>query len=112
MANKQRENIDIKDQKEVNIDRIRHILKAVTWRIIASGTTFGLSMLFFRHDPQAIEKSTGVAIAEAFIKMVLYYYHERAWYHVNFGIRHKRRLVKGRRNARRLKNFVLFKKRK
>jgi uncharacterized membrane protein len=102
----------ITEKKEISINRTRHMLKAITWRIIASATTFGLSMLFFRDDPLAWQKSTGIAIAESFIKMILYYYHERAWYHVNFGIRHKRRLVKGRRNARRFRDFIIFKKRK
>ncbi len=112
MLEEQKNTKDVKEKKEININRLRHILKAITWRIIASATTFGLSMLFFRNDPQAVEKATGIAIAEAFIKMLLYYYHERAWYHINFGIKHKRRMVKGRRNARRLRNVVFFRKTK
>jgi len=64
----------------------RHIAKAITWRIIASVTTFILAYLFFKDDQNAISKASGVAIAEAAIKMVLYYFHERAWYKSNFGL--------------------------
>ena len=64
----------------------RHLAKTVTWRVIASATTFALAWFFFRDDPLVAEKATGVAIAETIIKMALYYVHERAWYNFNFGI--------------------------
>jgi len=67
----------------------RHFAKTVTWRIIASGTTFILAWYFFRHDPLVAEKATGIAIAETIIKMALYYGHERVWYKVNFGVARK-----------------------
>lgn len=62
--------------------RKRHIAKTITWRLIATSTTFVLTMLFFRDDPNATEKATGVAIAETLIKMIIYYYHERFWYNL------------------------------
>ena len=64
----------------------RHLAKTVTWRCIATLTTFLLALLFFREDSEAVEKATGVAVAEFFLKMLLYYLHERAWYKSNFGI--------------------------
>ncbi|GAB5416363.1 MAG: hypothetical protein Crog4KO_10520 [Crocinitomicaceae bacterium] len=64
----------------------RHIAKTITWRIIASLTTFALAYLFFQDDQDAVSKASGVAIAEAAIKMVLYYFHERTWYKSNFGL--------------------------
>ena len=67
--------------------RKRHIAKTITWRIIATGTTFLLTLLFFRDDPNATEKATGVAIAEATLKMILYYYHERIWFKVRIQVR-------------------------
>lgn len=73
-----------------NVSRKRHIAKTITWRIIASITTFLLAWLFFRDDPNATEKASGVAIAEALVKMVFYYFHERAWYKYDFGVAHKR----------------------
>ena len=68
------------------VTRKRHIAKTITWRIIASGTTFILAMLFFKDDPNAATKATGIAVAESVLKMVLYYFHERFWYKSNFGI--------------------------
>ena len=66
-------------------NKLRHISKAITWRIIASTTTFLLALAFFGDDAQAIKKATGVAIAETILKMVLYYFHERVWFNVKFG---------------------------
>ena len=60
--------------------RVRHLAKAMTWRIIASGTTFLLAWFFFQDDEQAVQKATSVAVAESVLKIALYYSHERAWY--------------------------------
>ncbi len=72
---------------KTEVSRKRHIIKTITWRIIASGTTFLLALFFFHDDEKAVEKATGIAIAESAIKMVFYYFHERAWYSSNFGIK-------------------------
>ena len=66
--------------------RARHIAKTITWRIIASVTTFLLALFFFKDHPNAMENATGVAIAESILKMFLYYFHERAWYKSRFGL--------------------------
>lgn len=60
---------------------MRSILKAISWRIIASGTTFLLAYLVFEGGgcEDALEKSTLVAGLELVIKLVVYYLHERAW---------------------------------
>lgn len=60
--------------------RKRHIVKTITWRIIATATTFTLTMIFFREDPNATEKASWVAFIETVLKMALYYYHERIWF--------------------------------
>ena len=60
--------------------RVRHLLKAFTRRFIASSTTFLLAWFFFQDDVQAVQKATGIAIAESILRMGLYYFHERAWY--------------------------------
>ncbi len=61
--------------------RTRSILKAISWRIIASATTFTLAYLIFSNSDcdDVLEKSSMVAIAESLIKLVIYYFHERAW---------------------------------
>lgn len=75
----------VKESVEVRERPIKSILKTITWRLIASTTTFLLAYWFFQDDPQATEKATGVALAEAAIKMVLYFIHERAWNVVRWG---------------------------
>ena len=70
-----------------DISQKRHLAKTITWRVIASLTTFAIAMLFFRDDPNAAEKATGVALTESVIKMGLYYFHERIWYKSNFGLK-------------------------
>jgi len=70
-----------------DVSQKRHIAKTVTWRVIASLTTFIVALFFFRDDPHVAEKATGVALTEAIIKMGLYYFHERVWYKSNFGLK-------------------------
>ena len=70
---------------EVRERPIKSIAKSITWRLIASTTTFILAYLFFRDDPQATEKAGGVAVAEGIIKILLYFFHERAWNAVRWG---------------------------
>ena len=67
--------------------RKRHIAKTFTWRVIATGTTFVLTLIFFRDDPNATEKASWVALFEAITKMVIYYYHERVWYSIKLNIK-------------------------
>ena len=54
----------------------RSVLKTITWRIIASLTTFALAYLFFGD----ISKATGLMAVEIVLKMALYYFHERVWF--------------------------------
>lgn len=77
-----------------NKTRIRHILKALTWRVVASGTTFVLALILFKDDPNASEKATYVALIEAMLKLVFYYYHERFWFNFKAMNARKRHLVK------------------
>jgi uncharacterized membrane protein len=61
--------------------RLRSILKALTWRIIASGTTFLIAYFIFTGTgcEDVLQKSTIVALLESAFKIVIYYFHERAW---------------------------------
>lgn len=60
---------------------LRSILKAITWRLIATLTTFLLAYLVFSNSDceDVLEKSSIVAGLELVIKLVIYYLHERAW---------------------------------
>jgi len=64
----------------------RSVVKAISWRLIASITTFILAMLFFGDDPDAIQKATSIAILESIIKMALYFGHERLWINISWGM--------------------------
>ena len=54
--------------------RRRHIAKTITWRIIASATTFTFVYVVFGD----IKAASGIMVMESILKMVLYYFHERA----------------------------------
>lgn len=56
-------------------------MKAVSWRLIATSTTFLLAFLVFGGSgcEDALEKSTLVAGLELVIKLAVFYLHERAW---------------------------------
>ena len=70
-----------------SIDRKRHILKTITWRIIGTLDTMLLGW-FISGDP-----TVGLSIGglEFITKTILYYFHERAWYRfTNFGVKEKK----------------------
>jgi len=64
--------------KETNI---RSIIKGISWRIVATTTTVIIVYLFFGRLDLAI--ATG--ILESFLKVVLYWGHERIWMKVKWG---------------------------
>ena len=109
---------------------IRSISKALTWRVVATTTTFLITYFVIlsnekaeipkdlldaaareamRHTAQAkaISKAFyfagSVAILDLVIKLLLYYFHERIWQSINFGWIHKhgrRRRINKIRNKR------------
>lgn len=54
----------------------RHILKTLSWRMIATTTTIIISYLLTNN----IVIGLGIGAVEFFVKMVLYYAHERFWF--------------------------------
>ena len=58
------------------VSKKRHILKTITWRIIASTDTLLIGWLL----TGSWKIGTGIASIEVLTKMILYYFHERAWY--------------------------------
>ncbi len=71
----------------VNWDhKVRHVVKAFSWRIIASLTTFIIVVILFRNEVDPIGKGLTIAMFEFFLKMVFYYGHEEAWYRINLGL--------------------------
>ena len=59
----------------------RSVLKAVSWRVLGSIDTFVLSW-FFTGSTKA---AGAIALTEVLTKMILYYFHERAWSAVKWG---------------------------
>ena len=59
----------------------RSIMKAITWRVLATLTTILLVFIFTREFIISIE----VGIVEIIVKLFLYYFHERVWELIQFG---------------------------
>lgn len=65
--------------------RFRSIIKTLSWRILATITTFFIAYFVFKEDPDVIIKASTAAGIEVVLKLGLYYFHERAWTFVNWG---------------------------
>ncbi len=59
----------------------RSMFKAVTWRVTGSLDTVLLAYIFTAD----LTVAASIGVAEVFTKMVLYYFHERAWNRVLLG---------------------------
>lgn len=60
---------------------VRSLMKAVSWRVVATLTTIILVFIFTGN----IIISGGVGFAEFFVKIAVYYLHERFWNLLDFG---------------------------
>ena len=58
------------------VERRRHIMKAITWRVVATLTTFLLAWFFTDNIDLALK----FGAVEIIIKLLAYYLHERMWY--------------------------------
>jgi len=66
------------------IDKKRHLLKTITWRVLATTDTFLISWII----TGSIDWAIGIAGIEVLTKMILYYWHERLWYkYIKFGVK-------------------------
>ena len=65
---------DIEEQANRE-SHIRSVVKAFSWRFLATSTTF--IIVYFVTGELAF--ATSIASVEVVAKMVLYYFHERAW---------------------------------
>lgn len=62
--------------------RVRHILKTFTWRFIGTLDTVILAWLI----SGKAEFGLSIGGLELITKMILYYFHERTWYKIKFGL--------------------------
>jgi uncharacterized membrane protein len=68
---------------KAKVNKLRHIAKTATWRIVGTVDTMIVAWAV-SGDPLLGLSIGGV---EVFTKMVLYYFHERIWYKIDFGIK-------------------------
>ena len=62
--------------------RRRSVAKSISWRVLGSADTFVLGYLITGNAAWA----GSIAGLEVLTKMVLYYFHERAWVHIGWGV--------------------------
>jgi uncharacterized membrane protein len=63
------------------VNHRRSLAKAVTWRVTGTVDTFLLSILITRQ----IKYALAISGTELVTKILLYYFHERAWERVSWG---------------------------
>ena len=70
--------------------RIRHIIKTISWRLVGAIDTILLVFIVYYYLFNTTEEASKVALSifsiELITKMLLYYFHERAWFASNFGV--------------------------
>jgi len=68
------------------INRVRHLLKTITWRLVGTIDTIMLGWLV-SGDPKI---GLTIGSMELVTKMLLYYAHERVWYSLDFGVENRK----------------------
>ncbi|MBC8316141.1 MAG: DUF2061 domain-containing protein [Bacteroidales bacterium] len=68
----------------------RSVLKAISWRFVASGATFIISFAIFTQATQTAFRDVLGAVSiitsiDILAKLVLYYFHERLWTNILWG---------------------------
>jgi adenylylsulfate kinase len=63
---------------------LRSLIKSLSWRFLATLTTIALVYIFTKD----LTVSIGIGGVEVVAKLIIYYFHERAWNHVRFGKKH------------------------
>lgn len=86
----------------------RSVLKAISWRFIASGSTFIISFTIFTQATEtAFKEIVGavslITLVDIFAKLILYYLHERMWTNIVWGKYWKRQAA--RRRVRRIRKL-------
>ena len=70
--------------------RIRHIIKTISWRLIGAIDTILLVFIVYYYLFNTTEGASEIALSifsiELITKMILYYLHERAWFASSFGV--------------------------
>ena len=60
----------------------RSVAKSITWRVLATLTTMIIVFIFTGN----LAASLGVGVIQAIANTILYYFHERAWNKIEWGV--------------------------
>lgn len=74
--------INLDKNGKLKESRTRHIIKSITYRLLGTIDTMLLAWLISGNPLTGLK----IGMAEITTKMILYYFHERAWYKINFGL--------------------------
>ena len=74
--------INLSKEGEKLESRKRHIAKTITWRLVGTMDTMLIAWLISGNPLTGLK----IGFAEVVTKMILYYFHERAWYRINYGL--------------------------
>lgn len=75
-------NINLSKSGLVRENKMRHIAKTVTWRMVGTADTMVLAWLLTGNPLTGVK----IGLAELLTKMILYYIHERIWYRIDYGL--------------------------
>ncbi len=80
----------IKKEKRTKDSPLRSLLKAFSWRIIASLTTFLISFVIFRNlsnksMDETLQTAGAITFVDFFAKLLFYFLHERMWTNIDWG---------------------------
>jgi len=78
------------------VSRKRHILKTLTWRVVGTLDTMFLGWIITGNPIIGLK----IGALELFTKMILYYFHERAWYKFGLGIPKRKLFKKFKKNGK------------
>lgn len=65
----------------------RHLAKTFTWRFVGTLDTVIIAWIITGNPLSGLK----IGIAEVASKMILYYFHERIWYKMDFGLEQRRK---------------------
>jgi uncharacterized membrane protein len=74
-------------RSSINNANSRHLIKTFTWRSIGTLDTILISYLLTGNAAFGLQ----IGGIETITKMVLYYFHEKLWYRINFGLDNRNR---------------------
>jgi uncharacterized membrane protein len=69
-------------RSKINNSNKRHILKTFSWRFIGTLDTFTISWIITGNLFAGVK----IGLIETISKMILYFWHEKLWYRINFGL--------------------------